>query len=70
MTQRTQINSDPGRFKEKKKVSVQEIAAKFESKHEIYHFLTTELSMYLPKYKQTSIYWMREIVAGKRKCKS
>ena len=25
--------------------------------------------MYLPKYKQTSIYWMREIIAGKRKCK-
>ena len=69
MASGNQINRNPERFAEKKTVSVQDIAAKFESKHEIYQWLTTELNMYLPKYKQTSIYWMREIIAGKRKCK-
>ena len=70
MASGSKINKDHKRLQEGQKVSIADIAAKMESKHEIYQFLTTELQMYLPKYKQTSIYWMREIIAGKRKCKS
>ena len=64
-----QIVPGPHSGGDKKTASIKEIAAKFETKHELYHWLTTELDMYLPSYRQTSIYWMREIILGKRKCK-
>jgi hypothetical protein len=41
--------------------------SKFQSKREVYRFLTLECGVYLPSYETVTIFHMRDMVAGKRK---
>ena len=41
--------------------------AKFQSKREIYRFLTHDCSCYLSSYESMTIYHMADLVAGKRR---
>ena len=52
------------------KFTYQEWGARFKSKSENYRFLTTEVGAYLPEYTQISVYFLKDLLAGKKKCKS
>lgn len=48
------------------KVPIKEFTAKYSSKKECYQFCAFELKMYLPPLSCLSIYYLRELVQGKR----
>ena len=50
-------------------MNVQEFASKYESKREVYNFLASAVGAYLAGYENVSIYFLRDIVSGKKKCK-
>jgi hypothetical protein len=47
-------------------VDASAFGAKFQSKKEVYRFLTHDCGAYLPSYETVTIFHMRDIVAGKR----
>ena len=50
-------------------VSVQSFGAKFQTKHAIHYFLTVEVGAYLPPKSCVTMYYLRDLINGKRKCK-
>jgi hypothetical protein len=50
-------------------VNVKEFSAKYKSKKEIYGFLSGPCKAYLVGYDGVSIYYLRDIILGKKKCK-
>ena len=48
-------------------VSSKEFAAKYRSKREIYNFLATDVGIYLPPYDNVTIYFLKELMMGKKK---
>ena len=48
-------------------VSSKEFAAKYRSKREIYNFLATDVGVYLPPYDNVTIYFLKELMMGKKK---
>jgi len=51
------------------KVSAAEVKAKFRSKKEIYFFLTVHVNAYLPGCDTITLYFLRDLLSGKAKCK-
>ena len=54
----------------KVRVTAAEFAAKFRSKTEVYAFLSIDVAAYLPPHECVTIYFLKELVEGKKKCKS
>ena len=54
---------------ENEKISAQAFAAKFKSKKEIYQLLTVDAKAYLPTYDCITIFFLKDIISGKKKCK-
>ena len=52
------------------KVTTSEFSAKFRSKNEVYTFLAVDADAYLPPTECVTIYFLKELVSGKKKCKS
>ena len=50
-------------------ITTSEFAAKFKSKREIYQLLTVDASSYLPNYDSITIYFLKDLIAGNKKCK-
>ena len=50
-------------------VTVATFAAKFRSKREIYQFLTLDVRAYLPPVHTVTVYYLKDIVSGSKKCK-
>ena len=48
-------------------VNLNQLAIKARSKNEMYRILTKEANLYLPPQKETSIYFVREIIREERK---
>lgn len=48
-------------------ITAAEFAAKFQSKREVYRFLSSEAAIYLSSIETLSIYHLRDLVANKRK---
>ena len=48
-------------------VSSKEFAAKYRSKREIYNFLAADVGVYLPPYDNVTIYFMKDLMFGKKK---
>ena len=48
-------------------LNVKALGSKFQSKHEMYRFLATEVDMHLPPQKEWSIYFVRDIISGSKK---
>ncbi len=44
-------------------------ASKFKSKREVYLFLTIDCHAYLPAFTNVTIYFMKDLVSGAKKCK-
>ena len=49
------------------KVSAKEFRAKYNSKKEIYNFLACDAGVYLPHADHVTIYFLKEIMSGKKK---
>ena len=45
-------------------------ASKFKSKREVYLFLTIDCKAYLPAYTNVTIYFLKDLISGTKKCKS
>ena len=48
------------------KIDANAFGSKYQSKREVYRFLTHDCGAYLPSYETVTIFHMRDIVAGKR----
>ena len=46
------------------------LGIKAKTKNELYRLSTTEANLYLPSQKETSIYFVRDIVQGRKKASS
>ena len=55
--------------KSKQQMTAAQFAAKFSSKKEIYFFLTVECRAYLPPFENITIYYLKDLVDGRQKCK-
>ena len=51
------------------KITAATFASKFNSKREVYMFLTVECTAYLPSVDSVSIYFLKDLVSGTKKCK-
>ena len=60
-----QVINDGGN--QKVRISSKEFQAKYNSKREIYNFLACDVGVYLPKYKYVTIYFLKELMSGKKK---
>jgi len=49
-------------------ISAQAFAAKFKSKKEIYQLLRVDAKAYLPNYETITIFFLKDIISGKKKC--
>ena len=49
------------------KVSVKEIHAKYSTKQELYKFLAARNNVYLPHHKHLTIWFLRDVLSGKKK---
>ena len=50
-------------------VSAKEFAAKYKSKKECYDFLTVSVGAYLCDKENLTIYFLKDMISGKKKCK-
>jgi hypothetical protein len=53
----------------KSRITTSEFSAKFRSKNEVYAFLSIDVAAYLPPPECVNIYFMKDLVSGKKKCK-
>ena len=51
------------------RMSAKEFNAKFSTKRECFSFLTIDYKAYLPAYDTVTIYFLRDLIAGRKKCK-
>ena len=51
------------------KITTAEFAAKFRSKYEVYQFLTIDALAFLPPPECVTIYFLKDLVRGIKKCK-
>jgi hypothetical protein len=49
-------------------VNVNSFSAKYRSKREIYTFLTVDGEVYLPPFETVTVYFLKDIVEGNKKC--
>ena len=52
-----------------KRVTTAEFSAKFRSKYEVYQFLSIDALAYLPAPETVTIYFLKDLVRGVKKCK-
>ena len=48
-------------------VTTAEFGAKFRTKREIYNFLTVEVGAFLPAHQTVTVYFLRDLLTGKKK---
>ena len=52
---------------EKRELNLSILGSKAQTKNELYRVLTVDAKLYLPPQKETSIYFIRGILNGKKK---
>jgi hypothetical protein len=52
-----------------KRINAAEFASKYKSKREIFNFLTVSAGAYLCPHECLTIYFLKQLVSGERKCK-
>lgn len=57
----------PGAMPQKVQITSKEFGSKFQSKREVYRFLSTEVKMYLDSYETMTIWHLRNLASGKKK---
>ena len=56
----------PNSSKKTTGVSAKEFSAKYQSKREIYNFLACDVGVYLPPYANVTIYYLKDLMAGRK----
>lgn len=51
------------------KILTKDFATKFRTKGEVYRFLDNDVDAYLPPQECVTIYFLKDLMTGKRKCK-
>ena len=51
------------------KITTSEFSAKFRAKNEVYTFLAVDVGAYLPPTECVTIYFLKDLVSGNKKCK-
>ena len=51
------------------RITAKEFAAKFSTKRECFTFLAIDCKAYLPAYDTITIYFLKDLIAGRKKCK-
>ena len=51
------------------RITAAQFAAKYKSKRECYNFLAIDVGAYLPAYDTITIYFLKDLVSGKKKSK-
>ena len=51
-------------------ITTAEFSAKFRSKYEVYQFVTIDAQAYLPAPECVTIYFLKDLIRGQKKCKS
>ena len=59
----------PGQQRNSVSILAREFAAKFSTKRECFNFLTLDCDAYLPHFDTVTIYFLKDLISGKRKCK-
>ena len=54
----------------KEQVLAKEVGAKFSTKLEVFKFLAYDVRAHLPEYGLVTIYFLKDIISGEKKCKS
>ena len=62
-----QMQVIPNGAPQKVKISSKEFQAKYRSKRECYNFLACDVGAYLPPYHNVTIYFLKELLNGKKK---
>ena len=62
-----QMQVIPDGGNQKVKISAKEFQAKYRSKRECYNFLACDVGVYLPAYHTVTIYFLKELMNGKKK---
>jgi len=57
----------PNQGPQNHRITAKAIAAKMSTKREIFNFCTVEGKIYLPSYEQVTIYYLKDILSGKKK---
>ena len=70
MMQQQNNNGNPGGQNQHVAVLANEFASKYSSKREVYQFLAGQVRAYLAGYDSVSVYFLRAIAIGEKKCKS
>jgi hypothetical protein len=52
-----------------KSITAAEFASKFKSKKEIFNFLTIDCHAYLCNADNVTVYFLKDLISGKKKCK-
>ena len=50
-------------------INVNSFSAKYRNKREIYTFLTVDGEVYLPPFDTVTVYYLKDIIQGDKKCK-
>lgn len=58
-----------GQNQQQSVITSQQFGAKFQTKYSVHQFLTVECSAYLPPNSCVTIYHMKDLMMGKKKCK-
>ena len=51
------------------KMTAASFGVKYKSKREIYNFLTVSVHAYLPAFQTITIYYLKDLICGRKKCK-
>ena len=51
-------------------ITAKEFASKYNSKREVFNMLAVDAQVYLPDYSQVTIYFLKDMLSGKKRCKS
>ena len=51
------------------KINVNQLLQRFRSKNELHNFLALECKAFLPKLDSTNVYFLKEIITGKKEVK-
>ena len=62
----SQINSSS---QQNEQITASMFASKYNSKREIYMFLTIDCMAFLPDYRTLTIYFLKDLLSGAKKCK-
>ena len=53
----------------KERITTKEFASKFKSKNEVYFLMAIDVAAYLPPPECVTIYFLKDLSEGKKKCK-